>query len=111
MQAGKLNNRVAIDRPDVSQNETGEEIIAWHHVGTVWAAIEPLRGREALQVNANLSEMDTRIRVRWTPGLDQMTTKWRMRRPNVIYDLKSIAHVNLDQREIEVLVKSGLNEG
>ncbi len=111
MQAGKLNNRVAIDRPDVSQNETGEEIIVWHHVGTYWANIKPLRGREALRVNVNLAEMDTVIELRWTPGLDQMTTKWRMRRPNVIYDLKSIAHVELDQREIEILAHSGVNEG
>jgi SPP1 family predicted phage head-tail adaptor len=111
MQAGKLNNRVAIDRPDVSQNETGEEIISWHEMGKVWCSIEPLAGREALQVNANLAVMDTRFRFRWTPGLSQMTTKWRMRRPNLIYNIVSIAEILMDQKEIEVLAKSGANEG
>ena len=108
---GKFNNRIAIDRPDASQNETGEEIISWHHVGTVWCDIKPLVGREALQAAAILAESDTLIRFFWTPGLSQMTPKWRLRRLNLIYDIQGVAEVNMDKREIEVRCKSGTNEG
>jgi len=111
MQAGKLNNRVAIDRPDTSQNETGEEIISWHHMGTVWCDIKPIVGREALLAAGTLAESDTVIRFRWEPRLAQMTPKWRLRRPNIIYNIQGIAEVEMDKKEIEVRCKSGLNEG
>lgn len=111
MQAGKLRSRISVDRPMTSQNETGEEIIDWHHVGDYSADIEPLSGREALLQNVNLAIEDTRIHVRWTPGLDQMTEKWRLRRRDKFYDIKNIAHIHLRQRTIEILAKSGSNEG
>ena len=111
IQAQKFKKRLSVDRPMPSQNETGEEIIGWHHVGDISAHIEPLSGREALLMNVNLAVEDTRIRVRWSPGLDQMTEKWRLRRRTHYYDIKSIAHIELDQREIEILAKSGTNTG
>jgi len=111
IQAGQLKKRVAIDQPINTQNETGEEITDWELVGTFWARIHPLNGREALQANVNISEMDTRITLRWSSVLDVMTTGWRIRFKDTIYDLKSVLTLELARREIEVMAKSGVNLG
>jgi SPP1 family predicted phage head-tail adaptor len=97
-----------------TQNETGEEIIDWHHAGTVWAEIEPLSGTEALRLNVNLAEINTRLNVRWSQSMDGIDTKWRARdlsENGRIYNLQHIADVHREHKRIEILARSGANEG
>lgn len=73
MRAGDLTNRILIQRPvDTGRrNQVGEPEIIWADVCTVWAAVEPVRGREywaAQQVNG---EATVRIRMRYRPGIDR----------------------------------------
>ena len=67
----RLRHRVTIQEPVETQNSYGEPEIRWQNVSTgVWAAIEPLRGREyfaAKQINA---EVEARISVRWRPDIN-----------------------------------------
>jgi head-tail adaptor len=60
---------------------------------------------------ANLSLMDTRITMRWTPEIDAISSKWRLRYKNIIYDVTSIAPIDMNRREVEILAKSGTNQG
>ena len=112
MRAGELKRPVQIDRQVVTQNDTGEEIATWELIGTFWGHIHPLSGNEALRANVNLSELDTRITLRWSPRLDEMTSDWRIRHKNKVYDISSPPiHKDLDRREIEVLARSGVTSG
>jgi SPP1 family predicted phage head-tail adaptor len=111
MRAGLIKKRVQIDEPLTVQNTTGEEITTWSEVATVWASIEPIRGREALLNGLNAAQMDTRIRCRWSPDLDEMDTEWRIRYKEQVFDLISIAHIMTGRRELEILAKSGTNLG
>lgn len=111
MNAGKLNRRIAVDEPVITQGDSGEQVTTWEEFAEVWGAIEPVRGREALVNSVNLSQMDTKIRLRWTPQLDVMTTEWRLRYKGLLYDIVSIVHVMTGKRELEVLCKSGANQG
>ena len=111
MRAGLLTRRLALEEPVVSQNETGEEETVWAPLGEVWATIEPIRGREALLAGVNLATMDTKITIRWSPDVDAVTTKWRASYRDTIYDIVSVAHKNLGRRQIELLCRSGSNEG
>lgn len=113
MRAGTLRHRLAFDRPDHIQNDVGEEEEVWHHQGTVWARIQPLTGRELLLSNANLSQFDTRIIIRWAPSLDSLSPKWRARnlQNGVIYNIKSITQDDMGHRSIEILAQSGTNAG
>jgi SPP1 family predicted phage head-tail adaptor len=97
----------------VSQNDTGEEIIGWHHQGTVSARVEPASGNEAQIANATLTPVDTKIIVRWTPSMDQVSTKWRARNLTygTIYNIQSVQNSRLAKHDIEIMVQSGLNEG
>lgn len=111
MRAGLLTRRLLLEEPVVSQNETGEEIATWAPLGEVWATIEPIRGREALVAGANLSIMDTKIVLRWSPTVDAITTKWRASYRDTIYNIVSIAHIRIGRRQIELLCRSGASEG
>lgn len=119
MRAGKLNSRLVIERPDVSQDDTGAELISWVKVGTVWARIEPIvstRGREALAGDQVQAVIDTKITIRWSPNVDDMTAKWRARFPTrdnpVVYNVTAPpAQVNMGQREVVLLCQVGVNKG
>lgn len=111
MQAGRLRHRIIVDEPVTSQADNGEEIVTWRKADTVWGAISPLHGRELLQASAIAADLDTRITIRWSPRTDQINPKWRLRHGALIYNIKSVAHIDLRQRQIELLVNSGRNQG
>lgn len=119
MRAGKLNSRLVIERPDVSRDDTGAEITAWRRVATVWALIAPIvsvRGREALLADQVHADIDVKITIRWSPRIDGMSAKWRVRfatRDNpIVYNIAAPpAQVNMGQREVVLLCRSGTNEG
>lgn len=106
-----MRHRLQLDEPVISRNDTGEEIVSWVTRATVFSSIEPVRGREFFGANQILGEIDTRIRIRWSPNVDQVNPKWRARHQTTIYNLQSVAHINLGQREIELMAKTGTNDG
>lgn len=111
MRAGAINRRIYIDEPVTTQDATGDEVVTWTEFAQVWAAIEPIRGREALVNSASLAMMDTRITVRWSPEVDEVNPEWRLRYKETIYDIVSLAHIRTGKRTIEMLCKSGANNG
>lgn len=111
MRAGRLRHRLTIQEPVTSRGDSGEELVTWVTRGTVWAGIEPIRGKEALTANQILADLDTRIVIRWSGFVDDMTAKWRVLHKTTTYNIVSIAHKNLGQREVEIMAKTGLNDG
>jgi len=109
--AGKLRHRLLLDEPIATQDDTGGEVINWSAFGTVWASVEPLRGREQLIANQALAPLDTRIRIRWSPAVNMVTAKWRGTHQGIIYNFKSLSQTDMGHREIEIMAQSGLNDG
>lgn len=118
MRAGLLRQRVVIESAvDTQDSTTGEPVRSWAALATVWASIEPLRVREALIANIVLSQADTRVRIRWAAALANLGTKSRVRwtgvdgRNEVIYDVVSVIEPKMKRQELELICKSGTNEG
>jgi SPP1 family predicted phage head-tail adaptor len=111
MRAGTLRHQLQIDRPVDTQDATGDPVRTWEEVGTFWGSIEPLRGREFGTGQAILGEMDTRIRIRWALVFDEVDETFRIRHRGRVYNIVSVAHVALHQRELEIMAKSGVNQG
>lgn len=111
MKAGKLDKRLDIEQPITTQDSAGSPVVSWLAVGTVWASIEPIKGREAMTANQNLAIMDTRIKVRAHPLLSSINAKWRVKYNGLIYNIVSVAHIELGNREIELMCVSGANDG
>jgi len=119
MRAGKLNARVVVERPEVTRDDMGSELITWVKVATVWAHIAPIvpaRGREAEVANQLQDQADTRITIRWSDQIDGMSAKWRLRfatlRNPIIYNIATPpAQLDMGQRTVVIICKSGVNEG
>lgn len=64
--AGKLRHRVIIQRPVEQQNQsTGDMVVSWVNVATVWAEIAPLSAREMVSAQVESSKVNTRITIRY----------------------------------------------
>jgi SPP1 family predicted phage head-tail adaptor len=111
MRSGPLRHRISIQEPVITRTSSGAERVEFVSIGTVWASVEPLRGSETLRSNQVTAEMDTRIRIRWSRAVDEITAKWRIEFHGVIYNIKQVAHLGFKHREIEIMASSGVNRG
>lgn len=68
MQAGKLRHKVAFKSDTPTQDDFGQPIESWTTYMTVWAAIEPLEGRELLLAQQVSAEVTIRVRIRYDSG-------------------------------------------
>lgn len=100
MSAGRLKERVTIERLTQGQDEIGQPINEWRVLGTVWAAVEPLNGREYLAAGAEQSQVTTRIRIRYFAGL---TSADRVTHEGTQYDIKSVIDPQTRREEIVLM--------
>jgi len=104
MRAGRLNRRVTIQSRTETQGSTGEVTWTWADVDTVWAAIEPIAGREYFSAAQVQSASTTRIRIRYKTGL---TTKMRVvytqNEVDRYYGIDAILHIREEHRETHLM--------
>ena len=99
LEAGKLRNRIIIQQRSTTKNSFGETIDTWTTFTTLWAAIEPLRGREFFESKETQAEVTTKITIRNKSGITpQMRVSWNSK----IFDIKSI--INIESRNKEVIL-------
>jgi len=112
MEAGRLRHQITIQTATQTQDATtGELVTTWQTLGTCRAAVEPLKGREAIFGNQVIAEMDTRIIVRWSNLTSQITALHRIVHQGFLFNVVSVANLKMGQREIEIMAKSGVNDG
>lgn len=116
MRAGRLRHQLIAEWPDTVRSDTGSESLIWRELITIRAGIEPIKGTERLIGNQILADLDTKIVVRWSPRVDEITAKFRLRHPErsnpTIYNIAATPiHINLGRREVHFLCKSGVNRG
>lgn len=111
MRAGLLRHRILVDEAVTAQDDTGDPVVSWTTRATVWGSIEPLRGRETLQAAQVLADMDTRIIIRWSPAVADITPRWRLRHQLDIYNVVSVANIGMRNVEMEIMARSGLSSG
>ncbi len=93
MRAGWMRHRVTVQKAQRSQGTHGEERIAWQDVGTFWASVEPIRGREKLDPEHVFADTTTRIRMRFYPTQEivpQMRVVWKSLPAVHTYDVQSV---------------------
>lgn len=105
---GKLRHRVTIESSSASRDEFGGEVLTWATVATVWAAVEPLSGREFLDARRQEAEVSTRIRIRYRAGLvPGMRVTWG----DHIYDILAVIERESRRREVWLMVREwGLDQ-
>jgi SPP1 family predicted phage head-tail adaptor len=96
MQIGKLRHRVELKSLSQNQNNFGETQDTWTTYTTVWARIEPLRGRELMLAQQANSEVTIRVTIRYNSSV---TTKDRVVIGSRVLEI--VAVINLDERNIK----------
>jgi SPP1 family predicted phage head-tail adaptor len=69
MRAGRLNCRVRIERQMEVKSPSGGVSISWVELGTFWAEIDPISGKEYFAASQLRAEVDTKITMRFQPGI------------------------------------------
>ena len=115
MEAGDFRHRVSLQRPEYVQNPTtGEMALSWVTVGTVWAAIKPMRAREFLESQAAQSQVNTEIFIRFRSDI---LPTWRLVHmvngvAGAIYNIAGILPDRVSGREhLRLMVSTGVNDG
>lgn len=82
MRISKLQQRITIQRRSSTLDAYGQEINSWSDIGTVWAEVKPLSGREKMRINAMVveSQLTHQVTVRYLTLFLPSTTAdaWRI---------------------------------
>lgn len=100
MRAGDLRHRVTIQAPAEGRDSMGAVTSTWGDVATVWAAVEPLSGREYLAAGQMQHQVTTRIRMRYRDGI---TTKMRVKHGESYYDIQGVINIDGRNRELHLM--------
>jgi SPP1 family predicted phage head-tail adaptor len=121
--AGRLRHRVSLQQltpvldsdGDVIQDmNTGEVARIWSTLTDLWAAIEPLSGKEFIQSQAYQSKVTGRVVIRWTPGINAGMRFVHQRDliPDLFYNIEAVLPDRDSGMEyMTCLVSQGVNEG
>lgn len=102
MNAGKLDQRVTVERFTSTVDDWGTPIESWAPLFTCWASVEPLVGREYIAAQALQSEVTARIRMRYRPGL---TSQDRVIHEGTTYGIESVIDVRSQHRELVLMCR------
>lgn len=65
---GGLRKRITLQRRNATLDAAGASIPSWQDVGTYWAAIAPLSGRELQAAQSVQSSITHEVTLRWLGG-------------------------------------------
>ena len=98
MNPGKLRHRITLQEYREILDQYGTPIDqGWQDVATVWASVEPIQGREYIQLQNTQSGLTTRIRIRYRPGI---TPAMRVLYGTRVFDIQSV--IDFEERHIEL---------
>jgi SPP1 family predicted phage head-tail adaptor len=101
MRSGDLDRRITIEGQQVTTSDSGQEIVTWVFVTTVWAELLPIRGGERYAAQQLVGQAITTFSFRWTNTTKTVTTKHR-----VVYDGRefNIVDVREPKRREEIQI-------
>lgn len=103
MRAGQLNQRVTLERFTETEDAYGATVTDWATVGTFWAAVLPLTGKEIIAGDAVAAITDVRVIMRYQPGV---TAADRLGHRGKVLEIKTVINRNSGNRELELLCKA-----
>jgi SPP1 family predicted phage head-tail adaptor len=109
MQAGYLDQRITLQARSASRDAMGGEVVTWADVATVWAAAEPLRGREYFAAQQVQAETQIRFRIRYRAGIVlTMRVLWRAQP----YDIQAVIDPYGRKTSLELMCSTaGVRDG
>lgn len=101
--AALLDQRVTIQRKQVTRDAYNAEMVAWVDEATVWMQVQPLSGREYVAMRAAQSDVSTRFRCRYRPGITTAHRLVWMGRP---FNIIEVIDTDADRAVLEMLTNA-----
>lgn len=106
--AGRLKHRIVIERLEKLTDEGGGTIEAWKPWANVWAAVDPMYGKEAEQAKATQAEITHKVVIRFLKGL---TPDMRVRfKGDRIFNIEFIKNPREQNEQLELLCVEEVNQ-
>jgi SPP1 family predicted phage head-tail adaptor len=102
MDAGILNRRIIIQQPSAAQDAYGQPVAGYTTLATVWAAVEPLSGRQLFAAKQAQSEVSVQVTIRY---LATVTTAMQVVYGTHIYGIDAIIDYESRHESMVLLCK------
>lgn len=87
LNAGKLRQRITFQSRGSSVDAVGQTVETWSDVATVWAAVEPIRGREFIEGLQTTGRVSHKFTIR---KLASVNSKLRISYDSRIFGIESV---------------------
>ncbi len=98
--AGNLRHQITIEQVVEGRDSFNAVTEEWVPIVTLWASVEPIRGREFFEAQRVNAEISHRIKVRYYPGI---TSKMRARFGERIFRIEAALNIEERNREIHLM--------
>ncbi len=98
--AGRLNQRVTLQAKTVTRDAMGAQVVTWQTVATVWAAVEPIRGREFVALRSAQSELTAKITIRHRAGV---VPEMRVEHGTSVYEIREVIDPKARGESLELM--------
>lgn len=88
--------------PAENRDEYGQPFDELFEIGTLWAAVEPLRGREYFSAMTEHADVTTRIRIRYREGIDRTMI---VRFGDTEFEILHIIRPEFGKKELQLMCK------
>ena len=99
MKIGNLRHRVVLQQKVITEDALKQQSEAWADIATVWAAIEPLSGREYFAARQENAEVTAKITIRYRKDV---TPDMRAVAEGRVFDVLSV--INPGERNISLIL-------
>lgn len=105
-QIGELRERITIERAATADDGAGGETVSWSSYATIWAKVQPVRGREEVRLG-RLSSVETYLVViRHRTDLSELDrVVWRGKTLNI----RTMQDRDMDRAFLTIEAEAGVN--
>lgn len=108
MNAGELRHPIVIQTRATTVDSYGGQETTWTNFASLFAAVEPLSGRELLNAQSFRSGVTTRIRSRYVPDVN---AAMRVVYGSRVFEIAAVLNVNERGREMHLICSEGMTQG
>lgn len=107
MKASTLRHRITIQEATTAQDTYGQPSLTWSAVTTVWAAVEPLVGKENFVRDANqeIAETQHLFKIRYSSTTKTITQKMRVLYENEAFDILAVQNISGRKKMLYIYCK------
>jgi SPP1 family predicted phage head-tail adaptor len=105
MKAGELNKRISLQSSTPALGTFGDQSKTWTTYATVWAAIEPLNGRELEYAKSIYSEAQYKIVIRYSTTVASVSPTHRALYGSRIFEINAVQNLLEGNRQLTLFCK------